>query len=62
MKKLFLTLVTSGAIAFSSFAQTTAKPSSSPSDAVGRFSIGAEGALPVGDISHCFQRGSRGIN
>jgi hypothetical protein len=54
MKKLFVTLVTLGAIAFGSFAQTTAKPSPSPSDAVGRFSIGAEGALPVGDLSSAF--------
>jgi hypothetical protein len=54
MKKSLLTLVTLSVMAFSSFAQTIAKPSPSPSDAVGRFSIGAEGGLPIGDISSAF--------
>jgi hypothetical protein len=52
MKKLFLTFATLGAIAFSSFAQTTTKPS--PFDAVARFSIGAEAGLPVGEVSSGF--------
>jgi hypothetical protein len=52
MKKLLLTLALASGIAFSSFAQTTTATSSSPLSGGGKFSIGAEGGLPVGEVSN----------
>ena len=50
MKKLLLTLTLAGAIASGSFAQSAAN-ASSPERGGGKFSIGAETGLPVGQAS-----------
>ncbi|HEY8782995.1 MAG TPA: hypothetical protein VIM16_15320 [Mucilaginibacter sp.] len=53
MKKLFLTLTVSVAIVCSAFAQSTTSTSSSEKGGV-KFSIGAEGGLPIGDASDVY--------
>ena len=51
MKKLLLSIVVSGIATLSSYAQTE---SSSSTKETGKFSIGAEAGLPVGDASTLF--------
>ena len=54
MKKLLLTLAIAGGITLSGFAQSTTTTTSAPSNSGGKFSIGAEAGLPVGDISEVY--------
>jgi hypothetical protein len=53
MKRILLTLVVLGGVVFSSFAQ-------SKSDGGGKFSIGVEAGLPVGDYSNVYSFGIGG--
>jgi hypothetical protein len=53
MKKILFALAVLGGTALSSIAQT-ASTSSSPKTEGGKFSIGLEGGLPVGDVSNGF--------
>jgi len=54
MKKLLLTLAILGGITLSSFAQSSTGSTSSPAKGGIKFSIGAEGAIPVGDASDIY--------